>query len=146
MAADPRPQRVEGKPIPKPSAVSQPFWDACNKGTLVIPECQACHQRFFYPRLLCPRCGEMSFDWIECSGFGSVWSFTTMRMSFWGDAFADDVPYNVSWIKLDEGVRIISNVIGISCDEVRIGSRVHVEFEEQDGFMLPKFRPIITAS
>ena len=140
--SDDRPQRISSKPAPFLTKVTEPFWSACIRDELVIPECASCGHRFFYPRLLCPRCLGEDFKWIECSGLGTVWSTTTVRMSFWGDAFAADVPYNVSWIMLDEGVKIVSNVIGQDVDKVRIGLKVRVEFEQREAFKIPVFRPV----
>lgn len=144
--SDERPQRIGSKPVPFATSVTEPFWSACQRRELVIPECRNCAHRFFYPRLLCPRCGEDMFDWITCSGLGTVWSTTTVRMSFWGDAFADDVPYNVSWVELDEGIKMVTNVIGVDVAEVRIGMKVRVEFEDREEFKIPVFRPVTDAA
>ena len=142
MTADARPQWLGEKPVPFVTSVMEPFWTACGRRELVVPQCQNCGNRFFYPPLFCPSCHENAFDWIPCSGLGEVWSHTTVRMSFWGDAFAGELPYNVSWIALEEGVRFLSNVIGVPADAVHIGMPVRVGFEQRGQFRLPKFRPI----
>lgn len=139
---DVRPQRISSKPVPIPSRSSQRFWDGCREGQLLIPQCQTCQHLFFYPRVLCPRCGSTDLGWVPSTGRGTVYTHTTIRMSFWGDAFADDVPYNVSYIELDEGVRIVSNVVGVPPDEVRVGMPVQVEFVAREDYQIPIFRPV----
>jgi uncharacterized OB-fold protein len=94
-----------------------------------------------YPRVLCPACGSGDLGWRDASGFGKVYSHTTVRMSFWGDAYADDIPYGVAVIELDEGVRIVSSVADVDPADVRIGLPVKVGFEPRGEYAIPVFRP-----
>jgi len=137
-----KPQRISTKPTPEPSKASRPFWDGCARRQLLLPRCGACENVFFYPRILCPRCASEDIGWIEASGRGTVFTHTTVRMSFWGDAFVDDIPYNVSFIELDEGLRIVSTVVGLPAEEVTIGLPVTVDFEPRGDYLIPVFRPI----
>ncbi|HEX7163662.1 MAG TPA: Zn-ribbon domain-containing OB-fold protein [Trebonia sp.] len=141
-----KPQRISTKPVPEPTRASRPFWEGCKRGELLLPVCGACGRTFFYPRILCPYCGSDDIGWRSATGRGTVYTHTTVRMSFWGDAFADDIPYNVSFIELDEGVRIVSAVVGIPAEEVRIGMPVAVEFEPRGDYAIPVFRPVGDAS
>lgn len=138
---DHRPQRISTKPVPEPSVSSRAFWDGCAQRRLLIPECRACGHLFFFPRVLCPHCGSQDLGWREATGRGHVYTHTTVRMSFWGDAFADDVPYNVSYVELEEGVRIVSSVVGVPPQEVTIGMPVTVDFEPREEYFIPVFRP-----
>jgi uncharacterized OB-fold protein len=142
----PRPQRLAAKPEPRPSVTSQPFWTGCAAGELRLPRCRACGTVHFYPRPACPGCGGDDLEWIVASGRGTVHSTTVVHRSFWGDAWAADVPYEVALIRLDEGVQLVSTVIGVPPGDVHIGMRVTVEFEPRGESWLPVFRPFEEAS
>ena len=132
------------KPLPQPSHESQPFWDAAKEHRLTYQRCTACGTRVFYPRDVCP--GPMCFgvgtlEWVEASGKGWVYSFTISYQPA-HPAFADDVPYVLAIIELDEGIRMNSNVVGIAPEDVKIGMRVEVVWDDvTPEFTLPKFQP-----
>ena len=119
------------KPLPTPSHISQPFWDAAKEHRL--------------PRDICPgpECfGVGTLEWVESSGKGWVYA-SSISYQPAHPAFANDVPYVLAIIELDEGVRMHSNVVGIDPKEVEIGMRVEVVWDEvTPEFSLPKFRPI----
>jgi hypothetical protein len=128
------------KPLPRPSSATVPFWDGCRCGELRLPFCRACGRPHFFPRNLCPHCLATDLEWRVSGGRGSVWSFSTVRLSFWGKAFDDDVPYVVAMVELEEGVRILSNVVGCRPEEVHIGMPVRVTFDAVTPEMtLPRF-------
>ncbi|MHA6797019.1 Zn-ribbon domain-containing OB-fold protein [Pseudonocardia bannensis] len=133
------PQRMAGKPVPEPSVTSRPFWEGCAAGELRLPRCRACDGVHFYPRSACPACGGTDLDWVRSAGTGTVYATTVVHRSFWGDAWADDVPYNVAMIELDEGVRMVSAVVGVPADQVHIGMRVGVTFVPRGDTHLPFF-------
>jgi uncharacterized OB-fold protein len=121
--------------VPEPSEVSRPFWDATRRGELVVQWCSACAAGIFYPRILCPRCGSLELSWRTADGFGTVYSHATHYVP------GSQVRYCVALIDLDEGVRMVSNVIGLDPDEVAVGQRVQVAWEPlPDGRALPVFR------
>ena len=133
------------KPLPTPSHVSRPFWDAAKEHRLTYQRCTACGTRVFYPRDVCPgpECfGVGTLEWVESSGKGWVYA-SSISYQPAHPAFAADVPYVLAIVELDEGVRMHSNVVGIDPKEVEIGMRVEVVWDDvTPEFSLPKFRPI----
>lgn len=92
------------------------------------------------PRHLCPHCWSDELEWVQSPGNGEVHSFTIIRRAS-DPAFASRVPYVVALIELDEGVRMMANVLGDDALDVGIGDRVQLDFEDRgDGAMLPQFR------
>lgn len=130
------------KPLPVVDPESRPYWEALREGRLLLKRCGSCSRQHHYPRELCPYCGSDALEWSPVRGTGSVYSFTVARRPA-GPAFKQDVPYVVAIIELDEGARMMSNIVGIDPDEVRIGQRVAVEFEAVTAeITLPRFRPL----
>ena len=89
---------------------------------------------------MCPHCQSLEWETVEASGKGTVYSFVT---NHYPQVPAFDYPLNVALIELEEGVRLISNVVGIPADDVEIGMAVEVEFTAfDDELTLPQFRPV----
>ncbi len=131
------------KPLPQPTRWSAPFWEAAREGRLVIQKCRSCGNAVFYPRLACPHCFSEDLDWVEASGRGRVYSYTLV-LNNPPTPFIVDIPYVVAIIELEEGVRLLSNIVEADTDELRCEMPVEVTFEKVgDGeeFSLPKFRP-----
>jgi len=129
-------------PLPSPNADSLPYWNAAREGRLLIRKCAACQSLHFMPRYLCPVCWSDELEWIDSKGSGSVHSFTIIRRAP-VSAFAARVPYVVALIELDEGPRMMANVLGEDALSVRIGDRVGVTFEDRgDGAMLAQFKRV----
>ena len=129
------------KPLPQPDAGTRPFWEAAKQHRLCIPKCRACDTFHFYPRALCPHCRSAELDWVDVSGRGTVHTFTVARRPA-GPAFKEDVPYIVALIDLEEGPRMMSNIVTDDVDAVKIGDPVTVRFEDvSDEISLPKFIP-----
>jgi uncharacterized protein len=120
---------------------TQPFWDATGEGRLVLPQCDACGTVIWYPRRFCPSCGANAVSWIAAGGQGSVYSFTIVRK---GDgAYREAAPYVVAYVELDEGPRVMTNIVECDLDLLAIGDRVEVVFHPTgEGTALPRFRPI----
>jgi uncharacterized OB-fold protein len=130
------------KPVPQVNPVAQPFWDAAREGRLVFQKCDDCGEYIFYPRQLCPHCHSQELGWAKVSGRGSVYSYTVVKSNS-PSYFLADIPYVVAIIQLDEGVRMLSNVVGCDPDSVRCDMPVEVVFEKlDDEFTLPKFKPV----
>ena len=109
--------------LPEPTTLDAPFWDGLRAGELHLQHCAACGA-FQYPaETFCYECGGTDLPWEATSGGGTVYSFITVHQRY-HPAFADNLPYNVSVIELDEGPRLISNVVDIPSDEVEVGMRV----------------------
>ena len=118
---------MSDRPLPVPDAATAPYWDAARAGRLAMPRCLDCGQMHFYPRTLCPGCGSERLEWAECSGAGTIYSFTVMHRAP-SPAFAADVPYVVAVIALAEGPRLMSRIDGCAPDAVRIGANVRAAF------------------
>ncbi len=136
MAPEPPP-----RPLPIPDFETQAYWDGAARGELVVQRCAACGTHRHYPRALCPTCHAAEHQWVRVSGRGSVYSFSIVRRAP-SPAFATLVPYVVALIALDEGPHLLSHIVGIDPNAVRIGMPVMVAFEAVgDGVMLPVFAP-----
>jgi len=129
-----------GKPLPHPSVESRPFWDGCKRHELLIQRCKKCGTLLHYPRVICPKDASGEFDWVRSTGKGRVHSYTICYRAF-HPGFAGDLPYVAAIVELDEGVRMMSNVIGVQPAQVHIGIPVQVVFEDVTAeITLPKFK------
>jgi uncharacterized protein len=135
---------MEQTPLPQPvaNADSLPYWNAARERRLLIRKCTACGSHHFMPRYLCPDCWSNELEWVESKGMGAVHSYSIIRRAP-ASAFSARVPYVIALIDLDEGPRMMANVIGEGALDVRIGDRVSVTFEDRgDGALLPQFNRI----
>ena len=124
--------------VPEPSAVSAPFWAATQRHQLVMQRCESCHRLVWYPRFICPHCGEFSLRWEQQSGHGVIHAVSVHHRAA-HPAFADRVPYSVVLVDLDEGARMMSNVFG---PPPAAGDAVSVAWLPlDDGRNLPTFEP-----
>lgn len=133
---------MTGKPRPDLNdAATAPYWEAAARHELMLPRCDRWGMVFFPPRELCPGCWSSELSWQTMSGMGSVWTFTEVHVPFYDDTWAEDVPYVVAVIELDEGPRLLANIVEPDMDRLSIGDRVEVVFEDRsEGLTLPMFR------
>ncbi|MET7646124.1 OB-fold domain-containing protein [Streptomyces sp. NPDC005426] len=119
------------------------FWEGVAAHRLLIQRCAACATPRFPWLPGCNACGSAEWDAVEASGEGTVFSHVVMHHPPF-PAFSEDGeggPYAVALIELAEGVRMVSNVLGVPCDKVRVGMPVRLEFLRTDpGLVLPVFR------
>ena len=125
------------KPLATATAETQPFWDACARGELIYQYCTACSRPQFYPRSFCVECRSDTLEWRRSSGLGRVYSHTTVYRAP-SAAFKDMVPYVIALVDLDEGFRLMLNIVDCDPASVAIGSRVRTVFRESDGQVLPQ--------
>ena len=116
------------------------FWEATKAHELRYQVCDDCGGIVFYPRRHCTHCLSMSLSWKTSTGQGTIYTFSIVRQSY-HPAFRARAPYVIAWIDLDEGFRLLSNVVGIDPNDVRVGQRVRVEWEDDDAVSLPLFVP-----
>ncbi len=129
------------KPLPRPNAVSKPFWEAAKQHELQIQRCNSCGAYVFYPREACAECLSSDLSWVKVSGKGTVYSYTIAHIPT-HPAFAEDVPYVIAIIELDEGPYITTNIVGCKLEAVKIDMPVEVIFEDvTPEITLIKFRP-----
>ncbi|MFA5522079.1 MAG: Zn-ribbon domain-containing OB-fold protein [Castellaniella sp.] len=128
--------------LPKPiaNADSAPYWDAAREHRLVIRRCRDCGALHFMPRYICPECWSEALEWVESAGKGQVHSFSIIHRAPLAE-FALRVPYVTALIELDEGPRMVANILGDDALSVAIGDRVSVTFEDRgDGALIPQFK------
>ena len=129
------------RPLPSLKELdTQPFWAATAEEKLTYTVCRDCGAVVFYPRAHCTSCGSHNLAWRESAGFGEVYTFSVVRQSY-HPFFRTVAPYAVAWIDLDEGPRLLSNVIDVDVDALTIGQRVQVHWEHHEGLAIPLFRP-----
>jgi uncharacterized protein len=130
------------KPLPTITDVNRPFWEATARGELVAQQCSVCGLIRYPINPRCTNCLSPLFEWAQLSGEGTVFS-TIVYHHVFNPAFRDDVPYNVSVIQLDEGIRMWSNVTDVPPESVKVGDRVKVWFDEvTPEVTMPRFRLI----
>ena len=128
------------KPLPVIDHDSAPYWEAAREGRLDIPLCGDCGRHHFYPRAICPHCHSDNLKFDTVSGRGEVHTFTIARRPA-GPAFAEDVPYVVALIELEEGPRMMSRIQTDDPESVQIGASVEVTFvKATDEITFPYFR------
>jgi uncharacterized OB-fold protein len=124
---------------------TQAFWDATKNEQLTYQQCSACNEVVFTPRAHCTKCGGSDLEQKVSKGEGTVYTFSVVRQNR-NPSFADLGAYALAYIDLDEGFRMLSNVVGIAnpLEDVSVGQRVKVTFEKQDEgeYLLPLFEPI----
>jgi uncharacterized OB-fold protein len=136
------------RPLPSfPEPDTEPFWEATKQHELRYQTCNDCNGVAFYPRRHCPHCMSFDLSWKTSKGEGTIYTFTVIRQ-IQHPAFKERAPYAVGWIDLDEGFRMFSAIVGVDVEDpgndVRIGQRVRVDWEDvdgADGLSLPVFTP-----
>jgi uncharacterized OB-fold protein len=133
---------VTPKPIPEITEELRPFFTAAREGRLVVQRCTACGRRRFPPRDICSDCLGRDVEWVPSSGRGRVVSFNVMHQVY-HPGFATDVPYAVVLVELEDGGRMLTNVVDCPIERLRVGLPVEVAFERRsDDIVLPQFRPL----
>jgi len=128
------------RPRPDARGAGAVYWSAGTQGMLKIPKCSSCRRLHWYPRVRCPHCGSAELGWVQASGRGVVHTYTVVRQST-DKYFNARVPYVLAMIDLDEGVRIMSNVIDCDVSDASIGAPVAAVFETvAEGIGVPLFR------
>lgn len=135
MAETPR------KPIPRPYQDTQAYWDAAKQKRLILQRCRDCQKFQFYPRGVCSHCLGSALDWVDSPGRGVVHTFTIAHRAP-HPGFANQLPFVIGIIQLEEGVRMMTNIVGCDPNSVRIDMPVKVTFEEvSPDVTLPQFTP-----
>ncbi|MDA0770894.1 MAG: hypothetical protein BZY79_01910 [SAR202 cluster bacterium Casp-Chloro-G4] len=128
-------------PLPQPTPETQPFFDGLKERRLMVQRCEACGQAYYYPRPICPHCMSDYVHWFQASGKGRVYSFVISHRSRPGF----EAPYVIAVVELDEGPRMMTNLIGIEPDPevLRCDMPVEIVYDEVTlEVTLPKFRPV----
>jgi uncharacterized OB-fold protein len=129
------PQRLQ----PPTSPAAEPWWDATRDRRLVVQWCTACERPIHFPREACPACLGTALEFRPASGLGAVYALSTMPKPG-NPGMAGREPYVVALVDLDEGVRLLTNLVGPDAAEAGVGDRVAVGWEPlADGRHLPVF-------
>ena len=134
-----RQRRADSIGLPIPSIESKPYWEGLRTHRLLIPRCDDCGHSWFPPSTICPQCNSARVGWHEASGRGKVFSFVVFHRVY-HPAFAGDVPYVVALIELEEGPRLVSNIVGTPPDRVVCEMPVRIVYDDiVENVTLPKF-------
>lgn len=118
----------EPRPLPKVTPETAPFWEATVDGRLLLRECDDCGLVYYYPRILCPDCFSDDVTWVEATGNGTIYSYSiSEKVDGWP---AEELPLIVTYVELEEGPRLITNLVNCDPEEVSINAPVEVVFEE----------------
>jgi uncharacterized OB-fold protein len=129
------------KPLPSISDFNRPFWEAARRHELHLQACDDCGRVWAPNGPVCPYCFSTNYRWRRLSGRARIASWVVFHKVY-HPGFAKDVPYNVAFVELEEGPRIIANVVGATLDALRIGMPLEVTFEDvTDRISIPRFRP-----
>lgn len=111
---------------------SRPFWAAAAEGRLLGKRCTKCSQHHWYPRAICPFCGSDQTEWVALSGRGRIHAFSTLRRA--------EPPYTVAYVELEEGPKMLTNLVDMAEADMQIGRAVRVVFRRTpQGRDAPKF-------
>ena len=128
---EPRPRL----PLPVPQPESDHYWERARAHELWVMHCDDCGQSYFYPRAICPFCFSTNVKWTEAKGTGTIYTCSVTRR-------AGPIPYCLAYVQLDEGPRMLTNIVDCDLDAVRIGQQVKVAFKKTvGGVTLPMFTP-----
>jgi len=131
--------------LPAPDPETQPFWDAARAGTLLIRHCNDCGRFHFYPRPFCPVCWSANVEWVEASGQATLYTWSIVRRNDL-PPFNERVPYVAAVVDLDEGPRMMTNVVDCDFDALEVGMALEVVFRPiADDVTIPVFRPRVHA-
>ena len=128
-------------PVPIVNADSAPYWEGAREDKLLIQKCGDCGALRFFPRYLCTECGSDNTEWAEVSGRGTVHSFSIVHRAAFPE-FQANAPYVIALVDLQEGPRMMTNIVGDDALEVEIDDAVEVCFEARgtEGAKVPQFR------
>lgn len=132
------------KAAPRPSPETQPFWEGCAAGELRLQRCRPCDAHYFPPRQLCPRCLSDDVTWETVSGRGTLHTYVINHRA----APGFEAPYAIAVVQLEEGPRMMSNIVGVdqTPEALVLDMALEVTFEERGDVSLPVFRPAGSAA
>ena len=131
------PAKDRNIPPPAISPENEPFFASCKKGVLLVKECRACAKLHYYPRAFCPSCFSDDVEWRAASGRGTIYSYSVTRLGV-------PEPFAIAYVTLEEGVRMMTNIVDCDLDGLKIGMDVRLTFKAaSDGTPLPMFTPAV---
>jgi hypothetical protein len=128
------------KPIPEPDESSAPFWEGSLKGELRLMRCSVCNTVRLPSRKHCDQCLSDEYEWVVASGKGTLRTFGIMHQRY-HPGFADELPYVVAIVELEEGPRLPTNLVEMGDRDPTVGMPLEITWDKYDDVALPKFRP-----
>jgi uncharacterized OB-fold protein len=125
----------QARKLPDPIMMpgDKPYFDAAAEGKLMLKKCGDCGEHHHYPRALCPNCFSDRVAWVQAKGTGEIYSYSVTRRG-------GPIPYAIAYVTLDEGVKMMTNIVDVDLDAIRIGQRVKVVFAKTEGGLsMPMF-------
>ncbi len=129
---------------PKPGVdwETRAYWEGCGRNELILQRCRSCGTLQHRPRALCVSCLSDEIEHFPASGRGTIYSFTVTHQNQ-APGFREALPYVLAYVELEEGVRLLTNIVGCSPEDVRIGLPVEVEYAQLEGdIAVPRFHPL----
>lgn len=118
--------------MPETTELTEPFWKEAGRGHVAIQRCRNCGLVWHPPEPFCPANIEHEIEWVVSKGSGSLYSYTEVQHVV-HPAVTDAVPYIVALVELDEGVRVICNLVDAQSDEIIPFARVQIDLGEAAG-------------
>jgi uncharacterized OB-fold protein len=123
-------------PAPLINPENARYFEAAQKGILLVGKCHACGEYHFYPRTLCPHCFSERTEWVPAKGTGVIYTYSTLHRGV-------PEPYTIAYVTLDEGVSMMTNIVDFDAVALRIGARVRLVFKPaEDGTPVAMFSPL----
>ena len=127
--------------LPQPDLETQPFWDAAKEGRFLLKKCADCGEYHFYPRPFCPKCWSENVEWAEASGRATLYTYSVIPTNDL-PPFNERVPYVAAVVTLEEGPRVMTNIVDCEFDALQVDMPVEVTFRAiSDDFTIPVFTP-----
>jgi uncharacterized OB-fold protein len=130
----------EGKrALPVPTPETQFFWDGIRAGSLLLQRCKPCERPYFPPRPFCPRCGGHEVEVFTATGRASLYSYVIC----YRPAAGFSAPYSIAVVELDEGPRMMTNIVGVAQtpEALILDMPLEVTFQSTDADIVPSFKP-----
>ena len=130
------------KLLPDIDDLTRPFWDAARDGRLVMQRCADCGAYVWHPQPWCRACYGQNLAWQDMSGQAELFTYSVVHYAPL-PGYADDVPYVLATVRLAEGPQMMTNIVGCDWQQVRIGQRLALCWEERGGgIRVPQFTPV----
>jgi uncharacterized OB-fold protein len=134
-------QKKYSRPLPHLDEENRPWWEALKRHELYLQKCRDCGELRYYPRALCPGCLSSRTQWVRAIGRGKVYTFTATYQNQ-QPGFRESLPYILAYVELDEGLKMLTNLVDCRPEDVKIGMPVEVVFDDAtEQVTLAKFRP-----
>jgi|OM-RGC.v1.026555539 uncharacterized OB-fold protein len=112
-----------------------PYFEAAGQGKLMLKKCKDCGKVHHYPRAICPHCFSQNLEWVQAKGTGEIYTYSVTRRG-------TPTPFAIGYVKLDEGISMLTNFINCDLDTLKCGQKVKVCFvKSENGTALPMFEP-----